>query len=73
MSRRGYLLKDRKERFNMKRGWFVVAWRIVDEQGVDLVQPWCDTKAEAVELAKRLGIVIAGDYPPAIHRTGGED
>ena len=35
----GYLKKDRMERYNMKRGWFVVAWRIVDENGVDMVQP----------------------------------
>ena len=31
----GYLKKDRMERFNTKRGWFVDAWRIVDENGVD--------------------------------------
>lgn len=72
MSRQAYLLEDRQERFNTKRAWFVKAWRVVDETGVDLVQPWCDTKAEARELAKRLGIVIAGDYPPPIHRTGGD-
>ena len=52
----GYLIKDRKERFNMKRGWFVNAWRIVDAQGVDLVQPWDSTKTEARATAKALSI-----------------
>lgn len=57
----GYLKKDRMERFNLKRGWFVVAWRIVDEQGVDLVQPWPNTKSEARRLAVQLGIELKGE------------
>ena len=57
----GYLKKDRMERFNMKRGWFVVAWRIVDENGVDLVQPWPNTKSEARRLAVQLGIELKGE------------
>lgn len=69
MSRSGYLKKDRMERFNMKRGWFVNAWRIVDESGRDLVQPWSKTKAEAREVAERIGIVILGDFPPSIPRV----
>ena len=59
----GYLKKDRMERYNMKRGWFVVAWRIVDENGVDMVQPWSNTKGEARETAKRLGIELNGERP----------
>lgn len=54
----GYLKKDRQERFNNKRGWFVNAWRIVDASGVDLVQPWSNTKTEARSVAKQLGIAL---------------
>ena len=54
----GYLLKDRKEKFTTKRSWFVKAWRIVDDAGEDLVVPWMDTKAEAIEIADMLNIKI---------------
>lgn len=57
----GYLKKDRQERFNLKRGWFVNAWRIVDGQGRDMVQPWSNTKGEARATAKALGIELAGE------------
>ena len=42
----GYLKKDMMERYNSKRGWFVNAWRIVDENGKDMVQPWLNDKSE---------------------------
>ena len=59
MSKRvGYLKKDRQERFNLKRGWFVDAWRVVDAQGVDLFQPWFSTEIEACRLCKELGIEL---------------
>ena len=54
----GYLKKDHQERFNLKRGWFVNAYRIVDEDGVDMVQPWSNTKKDARETAKALGIKL---------------
>ena len=57
----GYLKKDRMERYNSKRGWFVVAWRIVDENGKDMVQPWPNTKGEARRLAVQLGIELKGE------------
>lgn len=57
----GYLKKDCMERYNMKRAWFVVAWRIVDENGVDMVQPWPNKKPEARRLAVRLGIELKGE------------
>jgi len=57
----GYLKKDRRERYNMKRGWFVNAWRIVDENGADLVQPWPNTKSDARRLAVQLGIELNGE------------
>lgn len=57
----GYLKQDRMECFNVKRGWFVVAWRIVDENGKDMVQPWSNDKSEAREIAKRLGIELKGE------------
>lgn len=57
----GYLKKDRQERFNLKRGWFVTAWRIVDAEGKDLVQPWSNTKGEARETAKSLKIFLLAE------------
>ena len=57
----GYLKKDRMECFNVKRGWFVVAWRIVDENGKDMVQPWSNDKSEARRLAVQLGIGLKGE------------
>jgi hypothetical protein len=54
----GYLKKDHRERYNLKRAWFVNAWRIVDAQGTDLVQPWLDTKTDARSTAKALGITL---------------
>ena len=57
-----YLKKDRKERYNLKRGWFVNAWRLVDAEGRDLCQPWDNTKGEARETAKRLGFKIVGEF-----------
>ena len=54
--RTGYLKKDMQERFNLKRAWFVNAWRIVDADGNDMVQPWARTKKEARHVAKHLGI-----------------
>lgn len=57
----GYLMRDRQERFNLKRAWYVTAWRIVDEEGCDLVQPWCNTKTDARNLAARLDIEIRGE------------
>ncbi len=59
-----YLLKDRQERFNLKRAWFVNAWRLVDKNGNDVVQPWANTKGEALETAKALGFLVLGMYNP---------
>ena len=54
----GYLKKDRQERYNSKRAWFVNAWRIVDENGKDIIQPWFDTKTEARAFCKLQGIKL---------------
>lgn len=54
----GYLKKDRQERFNTKRGWFVNAWRIVDDQGRDMIQPWMDSEREARDVAASAGIAL---------------
>ena len=54
----GYLKKDMLERYNMKRAWFVNAWRIVDENGKDMVLPWPNTKTEARRLAAQMGIKL---------------
>ena len=58
MAKIGYLKKDRQERYNLKRAWFVNAWRIVDKQGRDMVQPWSNNKTEARKTAKALGITL---------------
>ena len=59
--RNGYLLKDIQERFNLKRAWFVNAWRIVGEDRKDLVQPWMNSKAEAQRVAEQAGINLIGE------------
>lgn len=56
----GFLKKDSMERYNLKRGWFVSAWRIVDAIGRDMVQPWSNTKSEAQQTALALGITLKG-------------
>ena len=61
MTKTGYLKKDSQERYNLRRAWFVNAWRIVDAKGVDMVQPWANTMGEARETAKRLGITLIED------------
>ena len=55
MSKQVYLKKDTDERFNRKRVWLVVAYRLVDADGKDQVQPWPRTKKDALEIAKMLG------------------
>ena len=59
--KQGFLKKDRQERFNLRRGWFVTAWRIVDADGRDMVQPWCRSKSEAKAVAKAGGITLGGE------------
>ncbi len=54
----GYLRKDRQEKFDLRRAYFVNAWRITDEKGRDMVQPWASTKTEARQTAKALGITL---------------
>lgn len=63
-ARECWIMQDRQERFNSKRAWFVNAYRIVDGDGNDLVQPWCDSRKEARELAGQLGYVLRGEYTP---------
>lgn len=57
-----YLKQDRQERSNLKRGWFVNAYRLVDAEGHDLVQPWLPTKKEALWLANHLEYRVLGDF-----------
>ena len=54
----GYLKKDTLEMYNMKRTRFINSWRIVDENGVDMVLPWSRTKSEARQTAVQLGIKL---------------
>lgn len=55
----GYLKKDRME--SVSRRWLVNAWRIVDANGVDLIQPWDRTKSEARVTAKHCNIELKGE------------
>lgn len=61
-SRIGYLAKDEKERCSSVKAGFslriVTAWRINNADGVDLVQPWDDTKSDARATAKVLNIYL---------------
>lgn len=59
-SKTGTLVKDRVERYsrNMGKWYFVNAWRIVDNDGEDMIQPWQNTKGEAKKLAEKLNIKI---------------
>lgn len=50
-----FLVKTCMERFNLKRGRYVNAWRLVDAEGNDLVQPWMNKRKEAIDLANNLG------------------
>ena len=63
MSKRiGYLKQDQKEK-PVKGGYrWGVAWRVVNSQGEDWFQPWCDTRREAIDVAKELDIEIAGPW-----------
>lgn len=55
----GWLHRDHQERFNMKRAWFVDAWRVVSvATKKDMFQPWARTRTEARDTAKALGITI---------------
>jgi len=61
-----WIKQDQQERFNNKRSWFVNAYRLVDKDGNDLAQPWCNTRKEARELATGLGYEIQmGDHHKA--------
>jgi hypothetical protein len=50
-----WLELDQQERFNLKRAWFVKAYRLVDINGVDAVQPWFNNKTSARWFAKHMG------------------
>ena len=58
-----YIKKDIKEKFNISsnRAWFVTVYRIVDETGLDLVQPWFDTKKELYSFIKEMGWKVEKD------------
>lgn len=61
MTKIAYIKRDRMERFNLKRGWFVDAWRLVSRTGEDLVQPWFETKTDAKAYARSAGIDVVGE------------
>lgn len=54
----GTMRQDRQERFTLKRGWFVNAWRLVSSAGEDMVQPWFSSKADLREYAKDANIYV---------------
>lgn len=57
-----WLCKDTQERFNLKREWLVNAWRLLNVKGVDSVQPWFNTKGEAVKFAKSQNLELCGTW-----------
>lgn len=63
MCKIGFLKKDRQEKFNTKRSWWVVAWRIVDADDHDIIQPWMKTKTEARRICKDLHINLIESKP----------
>jgi hypothetical protein len=62
-NRKVFLKKDHKEKFTLKRGWFVNAWRLVDEDGDDVVQPWFDKRKDAIKFAKSEGYELKMEIP----------
>lgn len=61
--KQGYLQRAQQERVVNRphggtRAWMRNAWRIVDATGRDLIQPWCDTKAGAREVARQCDITL---------------
>lgn len=56
--RNGYLKKDQMERRTSQRVQWVVAWRVVDDDGDDIFQPWARTMGEAIDIAERMGIHV---------------
>lgn len=62
----GYLKADMMEKRGSKAIRWVKAWRLVDKEGTDIVQPWSRTRAEAIELAKHLKVILMGDYQHAV-------
>ncbi len=59
--RAGYIKRDHMEQLQTQRCSFVTAWRIVDKNGQDLVQPWFLSKKEATDTARSLAIEIVGE------------
>ena len=57
----GYLKRDHTVREGLGYIKFDKYWRIVDENGADLVQPWPNTKSEARRLAVQLDIELKGE------------
>lgn len=54
----GRLVKTTQEKFNVKRGWFVTAWRVANVHGYDMLQPWSGSRGEAIETAFQCNITI---------------
>jgi len=65
MARIGYLKRDQQEKGNGKPGYSMrAAWRVVDPKGRDMFQPWADTRKEAKEIARELGIDLQPEPKP---------
>jgi hypothetical protein len=54
----GYLRKTQQEQLGLKRPYWTTAYRIVDREGNDIVQPWLATKGEAIALAKSMNLTL---------------
>lgn len=64
-----FLVRDQQERLRYSwrtrkiTGYWVVAWRITDEAGVDLIQPWFNYRRQAREFAEKQGWQVAKEAP----------
>lgn len=57
----GFLKYDVQENLTTKGGRTVGACRIVDANGVDIIQPWMKTKKEAIDVAYEQDIYLVED------------
>jgi hypothetical protein len=56
-----YLLRDQMEKRNTQSVAFVIAWRVVDKDRVDVLQPWFETRREAHEAIEALKYKFMGE------------
>jgi hypothetical protein len=56
-----YLLRDQMEKLNTQSVSFVIAWRVVDKDRVEVLQPWFETRRGAHEAIEALKYKFMGE------------